>query len=52
MTHVFVRGDNLAGVVISDQEYPNRVAHTLINKFLDDFSKQFPSNTWPTAAEK
>lgn len=32
MAHVYIRGDNLAAVIISDQEYPNRVAHTLINK--------------------
>jgi hypothetical protein len=29
-----VSNDNLAGVIISDQEYPNNVAHTLINKVL------------------
>jgi len=32
MAHVYVRSDNLSGVLISDQEYPNRVAHTLLNK--------------------
>jgi synaptobrevin homolog YKT6 len=32
MAHVFVRGDNLTVVLFSDQEYPNRVAHTLLNK--------------------
>ena len=30
--HVHVRSDNLAGVVISDHEYPGRVAFTLLNK--------------------
>ena len=30
--HVYVRSDSLAGIVIGDHEYPNRVAHTLINK--------------------
>lgn len=34
MCHVYVRSDGLGGVVISDAEYPNRVAHTLINKVL------------------
>lgn len=29
---MYVRSDNLAGVVIADHEYPQRVAHTLINK--------------------
>lgn len=30
--HVHVRSDGLAGVVISDHEYPGRVAFTLLNK--------------------
>jgi hypothetical protein len=32
MCHVYVRGDNLAGVLISDHDYPHRVSHTLITK--------------------
>lgn len=32
MCHVYVRADNLAGVLISDDEYPHRVAHTLLTK--------------------
>lgn len=50
--HVYVRGDNLAGVVISDQEYPQRVAHTLITKVLDEFSAKVPSSEWPSINEK
>ncbi len=30
--HVYLRDDNLAGVIVSDQEYPKRVAHSLLNK--------------------
>lgn len=30
--HVYVRSDCLTGLVIADHEYPQRVAHTLINK--------------------
>jgi synaptobrevin family protein YKT6 len=52
MAHVHVRNDNLAGVIISDQEYPNRVAHTLINKVLEDFSKVVPNQTWTSIAEE
>ncbi|XP_076340692.1 YKT6 v-SNARE homolog isoform X3 [Tachypleus tridentatus] len=47
MCHVYVRSDNLAGVVISDHEYPHRVAHTLINLVLDEFSKKVPVTSWP-----
>lgn len=49
--HVFVRADQLAGVLISDQEYPNRVAHTLLSKVLDEFSSQVSAERWPTAVE-
>lgn len=51
MCHVYVRGDNLAGVVICDQEYPSRVAHTLITKILDEFCQKIPAASWPTLQE-
>lgn len=34
MCHVYVRGDNLAGVLISDHDYPHRVSHTLLTKVI------------------
>ncbi|XP_061718069.1 synaptobrevin homolog YKT6 [Cydia pomonella] len=49
MLQVYVRADNLAGILISDHEYPSRVAHTLITKILDEFTARVPANTWPTA---
>lgn len=51
LLQVYVRADNLAGVLISDHEYPNRVAHTLITKILDDFSATVPPSSWATAEE-
>lgn len=42
----------MAGVLISDQDYPNRVAHTLISRVLDEFTDQVPSTQWPTTNEK
>lgn len=51
MCHVYVRGDSLAGVLISDHEYPNRVSHTLITRVLDEFSAKYPAHTWPTLKE-
>ncbi|OWR51369.1 synaptobrevin homolog YKT6-like [Danaus plexippus] len=51
MVQVYVRADNLAGILISDHEYPNRVAHTLITKLLDEFSAKVPVDTWATANE-
>ncbi|XP_072936643.1 synaptobrevin homolog YKT6 [Epargyreus clarus] len=51
MLQVYVRADNLAGVFISDHEYPSRVAHTLITKILDEFTARVPPNSWATANE-
>lgn len=51
MCHVYVRGDSLAGVLISDHEYPNRVSHTLITKVLDEFAARYTPSTWPTLNE-
>nr|CAG4652193.1 EOG090X0E6P [Triops cancriformis] len=44
MVHVYVRADGLTGVLISDHEYPHRVAHTLLMKVLDEFVSKVP--TW------
>ena len=38
--HIFVRSDSLVGVCLSDQEYPHRVAHTMLIKVLEDFTNQ------------
>lgn len=51
MLQVYVRADNLAGILISDHEYPNRVAHTLITKILDEFTAKVPTNLWTTGNE-
>ncbi|TDG44050.1 hypothetical protein AWZ03_009539 [Drosophila navojoa] len=51
MCHVYVRADNLAGVLIADHEYPHRVAHTLITKILDDFSATVSADQWQTGTE-
>lgn len=51
MCHVYVRSDKLAGVVISDHEYPSRVSHTLITRVLDEFSQAVPVTSWPNLTE-
>ncbi|KAH6948522.1 hypothetical protein HPB50_024959 [Hyalomma asiaticum] len=43
MCHVYVRSDCLAGVVVSDHEYPSRV--------LDDFASKIPAHTWSSLVE-
>lgn len=35
--HVYGRTEGIAGVVITDQEYPVRVAYSLLNKILDEY---------------
>lgn len=52
LCHVYVRSDNLAGVIISDHEYPQRVCFTLLNKVLSDFAEQVAPSQWPGATEK
>lgn len=50
--HVYVRSDNLAGVVISDHEYPSRVSHTLLTKIMDEFTDKIPPTNWPNLQER
>ncbi|XP_076232588.1 YKT6 v-SNARE homolog isoform X1 [Calliopsis andreniformis] len=51
MCHVYVRADNLSAVLISDHEYPRRVAHTLITKVMDEFATKYPQSTWENLSE-
>lgn len=50
LCHTFVREDNLAGVIISDQEYDKRVAQTLLNKVLEDFTALYAKPQWDNIA--
>jgi synaptobrevin family protein YKT6 len=52
MVHVYVRSDGLASVIISDTEYPQRVAHTLLSKVMDDFTNTYPPATWANMGEQ
>lgn len=51
MCHVYVRTDNLGGVLIADHEYPQRVAHTLITKVLDEYAARYSADQWPNQSE-
>jgi synaptobrevin family protein YKT6 len=49
--HVYSRqADNLAGVIVTDQEYPVRVAFSLLNKILDEFTTKIPRTEWESKA--
>ncbi|XP_069318861.1 synaptobrevin homolog YKT6 isoform X2 [Eulemur rufifrons] len=50
LCHVYVRNDSLAGVAIADNEYPSRVAFTLLEKVLDEFSNQVDKMDWPVGS--
>ncbi len=44
--HTYARSEGVAGVIISDKDYPVRVAYTLLNKVLDEYLTQYPKATW------
>ncbi|KAK6198707.1 Longin-like domain-containing protein [Scheffersomyces amazonensis] len=44
--HTYVRSEGLAGVIISDKEYPVRPAYTLINKILEEYLSLHPASEW------
>ena len=49
LCHAYVRGDGLAVALISDEEYPPRVAFSLIQLILEQFTaKEFP---WKAARD-
>lgn len=50
LCHVYVRNDSLGAVVIADSEYPSRVCFTLLDKVLDDFSRQVDPIDWPSGS--
>ncbi|KAF9903245.1 palmitoyltransferase [Lobosporangium transversale] len=41
--HVYARSEGVAGVVVTDKEYPTRVAFGLLNKILDEFTSKYPN---------
>ena len=42
VAHVYARTEGLAGVLISDKDYPVRVAYSLLSKILDEFLQRYP----------
>lgn len=42
----FVRQDGLSGICITDAEYQQRVAFTMLRRVLDDFATKVPSVQW------
>ncbi|XP_063067714.1 synaptobrevin homolog YKT6 [Engraulis encrasicolus] len=50
LCHVYVRNDSLGAVVIADNEYPSRVCFSLLDKVLDEFSRQVDPIDWPSGS--
>ena len=41
--HVYVRMDGLASAIVTDAEYPQRVAFSILGKILDEFGAKYPN---------
>lgn len=44
--HAYARSEGVAGIIISDQEYPALVAHQLLGKVMDEFISKYPRTAW------
>ena len=47
--HAYARSEGVAGIIISDQEYPALVAHQLLSKILDEFLSRYPKSAFSGA---
>lgn len=52
LVHVQVRSSGLAAVAVCDEEYPSRVAFTLLMKVLEDFVTLHPEPAWRSATSE
>jgi synaptobrevin homolog YKT6 len=50
--HAYGRTEGIAGIIISDQEYPALVAHQLLSKVVDEFLSKHPPVTWRNSDTK
>ena len=44
--HAYGRSEGIAGIIISDEEYPKMVAQQLLSKLCDEFLSTFPPAKW------
>src|SRR5205814_1641087 len=47
--HAYGRTEGIAGVIISDHDYPALVAHQLLSKVVDEFLAKYPRSTFNTS---
>lgn len=44
--HAYARSEGVAGIIISDHEYPALVAHQLLGKIVDEFLSKYPRSAF------
>jgi len=49
--HAFSRQEGVTGVLISDQEYPNKSAQFVLSKICADFLAKYPKTAWKDAKQ-
>lgn len=49
--HAYGRTEGVAGIIISDHEYPALVAHQLLSKVVDEFLSKYPRSAYANLAE-
>jgi synaptobrevin family protein YKT6 len=47
--HAYGRTEGVAGIIISDHDYPALVAHQLLSKVVDEFLAKHPRSSWATS---
>lgn len=47
--HAYGRSEGIAGIIISDNDYPALVAHQLLSKVVDEFLAKYPRAKWATS---
>jgi synaptobrevin family protein YKT6 len=49
--HVYGRSEGIAGVIISDREYPSLVAHQILSRLVDEFLAEHPVASFQDGCE-
>lgn len=49
--HAYARSEGVAGIIITDKDYPVRPAYTLLNKVLDEYISAHPPSEWKNVTE-
>ncbi|KAF2135720.1 uncharacterized protein K452DRAFT_238826 [Aplosporella prunicola CBS 121167] len=50
--HAYGRTEGIAGIIITDHEYPALVAHQLLSKVVDEFLNKYPRNVFTVSDQE